>query len=357
MDDTAKKCSGMEDNIILYVDGELSEAEKRNVERHIESCSKCRKLHESYAKLDKAASALFVSERPLVKVRIQKTLAQKILEMISGLAVSQRFAFQTAVLAAFIFSAFFLYHGFLGPKLSSKAVLGRFVCPRFQAGVELEPVAGYFGAGEIFDGATVKAIETGTFSSDKFNVTFKSGAQAKLGANGIKLIAGAIDIDYFKKPAPVDFEISTPNSLIFIRGTRLAVSYLNSVTEVSVVEGRVAVMKKSGELILVAGDGAIIKKDGEPWRLTKNEIHVDMRTGELELKKNNDHKALDTLLRIDSSRSEKTGPVEITVKNNNEGTQPVVIEKGPVEKLFDYEVDLNSMDEKTRRLFFKNKPR
>ena len=356
MGDVEIKCSGMEDNIILYVDRELSETEKCGVERHLESCPKCRKLYESYAKLDKSASRLFVSERPLAKVRLEKPAAAVFMDNIREWFASPRFTFQAAALAVFIFSAFLFYRGGIGPKSTPSAVLGKFICREFQAGAGQGNFASYFGAGEIADGAMVKAIEPGAFSSGKFNVIFRSGAEAKLGSGEIMLVSGSIDIDYFKKPAPANFVITTPNSRIFIRGTKLSVSYFNSVTEISVAEGRVAIMKKDGELILGPGDGAIVKITGEPERLTGKEVHKDLKTSELELKKISDDKALDAAARS-GVKPEETGTAETAVKNNGESTLPATVEKGPDEKILDYEVDLDSMDEKTRKLFFKNKPR
>jgi len=356
MGDVEKKCCGMEDEIILFVDGELSEAEKREFESHMASCPECRKLYESYAKLDKAASGLFVSSRPLPKVRFEPSFVQRILENLRNLVSPRRFAFSAAVIALFIVSAFLLYGGSRDQKPVSSAVLGRFVCPSFQAWVEPAPAADHFGAGEIIDGMTVKTAAPGTFSSEKFSVLFKTGSCAKLGSGGINLAAGEIDIDYFKKPVTLNFEISTPNSRIFIRGTKLKVRYNGSVTDISVSEGVVAVLKKEGEFILGAGESAIVKKEGEPKRLMDKDVRIEQGTNELELKKNNDHKVQDAISRI-VERPEVIETVETSVKPAGENTKPVTVEKGPKEKILDYEVDLNSMDEKTRRLFFNNKPK
>ncbi len=356
MGDVEKKCSGMEDEIILFIDGELSEAEKRGIESHLASCPACSKLYESYAKLDKTVSGIFVSARPLPEVRFEPSFIQRIMENLRKFVSSQRFAFSAAALAALLFSAFLLYSGSADKKHFPSAVLGRFVCPAFQAWVEPAPPADHFSAGEITDGMTVKAGGPGTFSSEKFSVIFKTGSCAKLGSAGIKLAAGEIDIDYFKKQAPLNFEITTPNSRIFIRGTKLKVRYNGSITDISVSEGVVAVMKKEGELILGAGDGAIVKKEGEPERLINKDVHLELKTNEAELKKNNDHKVPDAISRI-VEKHEGIETAETIVKQVYEDTQPVIIKNGPGEKILDYEVDINSMDEKTRRLFFNNKPK
>jgi len=347
MDDTGKKCSGMEDRIILYVDGELSAPERLEVESHLKSCDACRKLHESYAKLDRAASAVFVSDRRVPPVGLEKPVASRISELIGNFFLSPRFAFQAAALAAFILAAIVFYRGHIATEPSSVAVFGRFTCREFHIGSEPAAMASYYGVGEIAEGATIRAVENGTFSSEKFNVTFKPGALAKLESGKISLAGGSIDIDYFKKPAPANFEISTPNARIFIRGTKLKVSYFDSVTAVSVAEGRVAVMKKGGELVLGAGDGATVKKDGEAEISPKKETRAEPPVSVIPKAPAADRPV--------TAYEEPTA--EAAVIKIDETTQPVAIEKKGNEKVLDYEVDIDSMDDRVKKLFFRKKQR
>ena len=359
MDGTAKKCPVSEDDIILFVDRELSETEKRRVESHIKICGKCRIIYESYAKIDRSVSELFVSNRPLPEVRLEKPFVSRIADAIKKLLPPRRrLAFQALALAAFVFAFFLFYHNYLASNKQGVEPFGRFICAEFQLDGESVPVVMRSGAAEIAEGSTLKAIGKGMFTSDKFDVIFKPGARAKLGSSGISLAAGAIDINYFKKYVPADFEISTPNAKIFIRGTRLAVSYLDGVTEVSVAQGRVAVLKKTGELILAAGERAVVMKEGEPSLLPKVEEPVS-ETRETELKIQGEHKNTSAAAPVNNGdKTEETGvsgiskTSETVIKSPENAPAPPESNAGNSEKILDYEVDLDSMDEKTRRIFF-----
>lgn len=363
MDDIEKKCPVSEDDIILFVDRELSETEKRRVESHIKICDKCRIIYESYAKIDRSVSELFVSKRPLPEVRLEKTFISRIADAIKNMLAPRRgLAFQALALAAIVFASFLFYHNYLVSNKHGVAPFGRFTCAEFQLDEESVPVIMRSGAAEIAEGSTLKAIGKGIFTSDKFDVIFKPGAQAKVSSSGISLAAGAIDINYFKKYVPADFEISTPNAKIFIRGTRLAVSYMDGVTEVSVAQGRVAVLKKTGELILAAGERAVVMKEGEPSLLPKLEEPAD-ETRETGLKIKDEHKNTSAAVPVyNSDKTEETSvsgmskTSETVLKDDENATAPVETGTGITEKILDYEVDLDSMDEKTRRIFFPKRP-
>lgn len=371
MDDIEKKCPVTEDDIILFVDRELGETEKRRVESHIKICEKCRGLYETYVRVDRTAAELFVPKRPLPEVRLEKPFFTRIADTIKNMIAPRRgFAFGTAALAVLIFFVFLFYHGAgESPKLF-RAAIGKFISPAVHSGIGPVDFPGPYEI--VADGATVEADTSGVFISEKFNIIFEAGAKAKLGSTGISLAAGAIDIDYFKKPAPADFEISTPNARIFIRGTRLAVSYLDNVTKISVAEGRVAVLKKEGELILAAGERAVIMKEGEPSLLPKLEETVN-ETREAELKIIGEHKNIDAAVPAvyNGDKTEEAKVTEIfrtsgtpqspltsenALKNTETDTMPSETNKGISEKILDYEVDLDSMDEKTRRIFFPKRP-
>jgi hypothetical protein len=366
MEDIEKKCPVTEDDIILYVDRELGEAEKRRVESHIKICEKCRGLYETYVRVDRTASELFVSKRPLPEVRLEKPFFTRIADAIKNMIAPRRgFVFGTAALAVLIFSAFLFYYGAgENPKLF-RAAIGKFISPAFHNGIGPVDFPGPYEI--VADGATVEADTSGVFLSEKFNIIFEAGAKAKLGSTGICLASGAIDIDYFKKPAPADFEISTPNARIFIRGTRLAVSFLDSVTKISVAEGRVAVLKKEGELIINAGERAVVMKEGEPSLLPKLEEPVN-ETRETELKIQGEHKNTSAAAPVhngDKTEEAKISEIsrtsgtlqspltsETVLKDDENAAAPVKTGEVITEKILDYEVDLDSMDEKTRRIFF-----
>lgn len=372
MDDIEKKCPVSEDDIILFVDRELSETEKRRVETHIKICEKCRNLYESYVRVDRTASELFVSNRPLPEVRLEKPFVSRVADAIKNMIAPRRgLAFQALALAFIVFASFLFYHNYLVSNKHGVAPFGRFTCAEFQLDGESVPVVMRSGAAEIAEGSTLKAIGKGMFTSDKFDVIFKPGAQAKVSSSGISLAAGAIDVNYFKKYVPADFEISTPNAKIFIRGTRLAVSYMAGVTEVSVAQGRVAVLKKAGEMILNAGERAVIVKEGEPSLLPKLEEPAD-ETRETGLKIKDEHK--NTAVAVPVHNGDKTEEANVSeisrtsgklqspltsetvLKNDENATAPVETGTGITEKILDYEVDLDSMDEKTRRIFFPKRP-
>jgi hypothetical protein len=373
MEDIEKKCPVTEDEIILYADRELGETEKRRVENHIKICEKCRGLYETYVRIDRTASELFVSKRPLPEVRLEKPFVSRIADAIKKLLPPRRrLAFQALALAAFVFTFFLFYHNYLAPNKHGGSSFGRFACDEFQLDGESVPVVMLSGAAEIAEGSTLKAVGKGMFTSDKFDVIFKPGAEAKLGSSGIRLAAGAIDINYYKKYVPADFEISTPNAKIFIRGTRLTVNYSDGITQVSVAKGRVAVLKKEGELILNAGERAVVKKEGEPSLLPKVEEPVS-ETRETGLKFTGGHKnkaaAVPAVYNSDITEEAKVSEIsrtsgtlqsplisETVLKDDENATASVKTGEVITEKKLDYEVDLDSMDEKTRRIFFPKRP-
>lgn len=342
-------CDGMEDRIILYVDRELAPGERLEVENHLKSCASCRKIFESYAKIDRAASSVFVSERRLPAVKLEKSPSAGFFEQMRYLFGASRFALHAAAVAACVLAAVALYHSHIATESPSAPSFGRFTCREFRVGSEPAAIVNYHGAGEIAEGSTIAAAEPGAFSSERYDVAFRRGARAKLGSTEIALAEGTIDINYFSKPAPAGFAITTPNARILIRGTKLRVSYLNSATEVFVTEGLVAVAKKSAELILGAGEGAVVKIDGEAEFVPAKQ-------------------------KSDGPKVFPQGPPDDTVPAgfrapetaesgvnaagvHDGGTAPAAIEKKPGEKILDYEVDLESMDERTRNLFFRNKTR
>ena len=135
--------------------------------------------------------------------------------------------------------------------------------------------------------------------------------------------------------------------------------------------GRVAVLKKEGELILAAGERAVVMKEGEPSLAPKTEelVTETRETGLLIKDKrentsaavsgHNEGRTEETKV-SEPSRIPRTLPAPLTsetaLRNTSADTSPAAVNGGISEKILDYEVDLDSMDEKTRRIFFPKRP-
>jgi len=279
-----KECDGMEERVILLIDGELDGQEAHATLEHVAECGDCKKLFDEHKRITLAAETLFARKEKLPRICFEEepffaTLLNPISTFfrnligarLSRLAVGAAAILIIAVLA-FELNTFKIESPVATPDTAT-IVVGRLEGSPVSLTTRDGKLVNIGREGEIAAGST---IATGNgearLATDRYNVNISSRTIAMVTKDGVKLERGRIFIDYFKKPG--HYTIDTPNARIEIVGTKLSVSFDGVKTEVAVTEGKVKVEKNNGEIYLLAGEKALVEKYFEPVKVAPNEKTV-----------------------------------------------------------------------------------
>ena len=102
-------------------------------------------------------------------------------------------------------------------------------------------------------------------------IVAENGAKFKLqdrggtgGVDTIELSSKALLIEVPKKPGGNRFDVTTPQAIAAVRGTKWAVDAAENKTSVLVLDGQVAVARRSGaeSVTLGAGEGVDVERNG-----------------------------------------------------------------------------------------------
>jgi len=368
-------CEKYEDLIILSVDGELDEAGARTLDEHLAACEKCRALYDGYERMDSAVRATIVPGEDEIPLFSPDKKTMGFLDLVIGFFSGTRAVPAMVASAAFVgMLATALYIYIQGDPAGEMRSSG------FLAGYSESALSKFEKNAVLEEGtAVVTADDSSEFVTRYYSMRPERDAHFTVGKRKVAISAGSANFEFFRSGD--EYSVETPDFTIFITGTKFSVSCAPSSSCVSVRKGSVRVRTSSDEKDVAAGNLALVRRGQtrievrtdstapknvetkaaeaknpetkasgvkiigpteakEPGRKTKDTAGAAASSSETNIS----HNALPAANGSEISRDAAGGGAAVTSETALKNANGI-----------GYEVDIDSLDAKTRKLIFNKK--